>query len=205
MEKILPMARPRTKPASWADIADRPDCDQLEIIGGEIVRRAMPSIGHAGAEAKYGAVLDPFNRRPGGPRGPGGWRLFVEIHTGYPGGEIYIHDVAGWRRERAEVQALRSSDWPLMVRPDWVCEVVSPKHEKRDYVTKPLVLHAARVPHYWILHPEERILLIHRWSDAGYIVVQRAAAGETIRAEPFEAIEIRVSELLGDDDDDAPP
>jgi hypothetical protein len=30
----------------------------------------------------------------------------------------------------------------------------------------------------------------------------RAAAGETIRAEPFEAIEIRVSELLGDDDDD---
>jgi hypothetical protein len=57
-----------------------------------------------------------------------------------------------------------------------------------------------------ILHPEERILLIYRWSEAGHIVVQRAAAGETIRAEPFEAIEIRVSELLGDDDDeDAPP
>ena len=45
-------------------------------------------------------------------------------------------------------------------------------------------------------------MLIHRWSDAGYIVVQRAAAGETIRAEPFEAIEIRVSELLDEDDDD---
>jgi hypothetical protein len=106
------MATPRTKPATWADVTDRPDRDQLEIIGGEIVRRAMPSLGHAGAEAKYGAVLDPFNRRPGGPHGPGGWRIFVEIHTGYPGVEIYIHDVAGWRRERAEVQALRSSDWP---------------------------------------------------------------------------------------------
>jgi hypothetical protein len=48
-------------------------------------------------------------------------------------------------------------------------------------------------------------LLIHRWSDAGYIVTQRAAAGETIRAAPFEAIEIQMSELLGDDDDDTPP
>lgn len=83
-----------------------------------------------------------------------------------------------------------------------VCEIVSPKHEERDYVTKPLVLHAARVLHYWILHPEERSLLIHRWSEAGYSVVQRAAAGETIRAEPFEAIELHVSELLDDDDDD---
>jgi Uma2 family endonuclease len=182
---------------------DRPDRDQLEIMGGEIVRRAMPSVGHAGAQAKYGAVLDPFNRRPGGPRGPGGWRIFVEIHTGYPGGEVYIHDVAGWRRDRAEVQALRSADSPVMVRPDWVCEVVSPRHEKRDYVTKPLVLHAAGVAHYWILHPEERILLVHRWSDAGYIVVQRATVGDTIRAEPFEAVEIRVSELLGDDDDES--
>jgi hypothetical protein len=54
-----------------------------------------------------------------------------------------------------------------------------------------------------ILHPRRRMLLIHPWSD-GDIVVQRASAGETIRAEPFEAIKIRVSELLGDDDDDAP-
>jgi len=33
----------------------------------------------------------------------------------------------------------------------------------------------------------------------------RSADGETIRAEPFEAIEIDVSELLDDDDDDDDP
>jgi len=33
--------------------------------------------------------------------------------------------------------------------------------------------------------------------------VQRAAAGETVRAEPFEAIELRVGTLFGDDEDDA--
>jgi hypothetical protein len=58
------------------------------------------------------------------------------------------------------------------------------------------------VTHYWVLDPVERIILVHRWSPDGYIVVQRAAAGETIRAEPFEALELRVGVLFGDDDDD---
>jgi hypothetical protein len=31
--------------------------------------------------------------------------------------------------------------------------------------------------------------------------VQRAAAGDRVRAEPFDAIEIRVSELFGDEDE----
>lgn len=60
----------------------------------------------------------------------------------------------------------------------------------------------AEVPHYWILDPDERILLVHRWSRDGYTVVQRAAAGETVRAEPFEAIELRVGGLFGDEEDD---
>ena len=58
------------------------------------------------------------------------------------------------------------------------------------------------MPHYWILDPDEKILLVHRWSPDGYTVVSRAAAGETVRAEPFEAIELRVSALFGDEDED---
>ena len=55
----------------------------------------------------------------------------------------------------------------------------------------------------WVVDPEERILLRHRWSPDGYTVVQRAAAGETVRAEPFGAIELQVGVLLGDDQDGA--
>jgi hypothetical protein len=45
-------------------------------------------------------------------------------------------------------------------------------------------------------------LLVHRWAPDGYLVVQRAATGETVRAEPFDAIELRVGFLFGDDEDD---
>jgi len=46
------------------------------------------------------------------------------------------------------------------------------------------------------------LLLVHRWSPAGYTVVQRATAGEVVRAEPFDAIELRVGEPFGIEDDD---
>jgi Uma2 family endonuclease len=192
------MVAPLRRPATFEDLLARGDTDRLEIVEGEIVEKAAPSPGHSLSETKLAVAVDPFNRRPSS-RGPGGWWIFTEIHVGYPGGEIYGHDTAGWRRDRL---AMRPEEWPVRTRPDWVCEIASPKHERNDLVVKPRVLHGAEVPHYWILDPEERILLVHRWSSDGYTVVQRAAAGETVRAEPFDAIELRVGVLFGDDEDD---
>jgi hypothetical protein len=58
------------------------------------------------------------------------------------------------------------------------------------------------VPHYWIGNPEEKTLVVHRWSDSGYVIVLTAASGETVRAEPFDAVELRVGILFGDEEDD---
>lgn len=188
------MPTPARKPATLDDLVARGDSDRLEIIGSAIIEKAMPSPAHARAERKLASVIDPFDRGPGGG-GPGGWWLFTEIHVAYAQGEIYCHDAAGWRRDRVPECP---SEWPVRARPDWVCEIVSPKHERQDLVDKPRVLHSAEVPYYWVLDPEEQLLLVHQWAAAGYIVIQRAAAGETIRAAPFEAIEIRISALFGD-------
>ena len=189
---------PRPAPATAEDLVARADSDRLEIVAGELVEKAAPSPGHSFAEAKLAVAVDPYNRRPSS-RGPGGWWIFTEIHVEYPRGEIYCHDVAGWRRDRL---ALRPTEWPVRVRPDWVCEIVSPRHERNDLVIKPRTLHGAEVPHYWLVDPEEQLLLVHRWSPDGYTVVQRATAGETIRAEPFDGIELRVGVLFGHDEDD---
>ena len=194
------MAVRSPKPATLEDLEQqmlRSGNERLEIVGGEIVEKAVPSPDHSFSSFKLGELIAPFNRKPGGRRGPGGWWLFTEIHTAYADGAVYCHDAAGWRRDR---MATRPDEWPVRIRPDWVCEIVSPKHEKHDHVTKPRTLHAAEVPHYWLLHPEEKLLLVQRWSHDGYVIVQRAAAGEVIRAEPFEAIELRVGAVFGDDD-----
>jgi len=193
------MAASSRKRATLEDLQQRGDRDRLEIVDGELVERAAPSPNHSFAGIKVGVAIDPFNRRPG-TRGPGGWWIFTEIHVSYPrAGELYCHDVAGWRRERLPE---RPTKWPVVDRPDWVCEIVSPNHERTDLVDKPRTLHAAGVAHYWVLDPEERILLVHRWSADGYLVIQRAKAGEKIRAEPFDAIELEVGVLFGDEETD---
>lgn len=179
------------------ELIGRGDRDELELVRGEIVARVIPSPAHNFVAARLPGLVDAFNRRPAAGC-PGGWWLFVSIHVAYTNGELYCHDAAGWRRDRVPV---RPTEWPVRVRPDWVCEIESPKHRRRDELDKPQVLHAAEVPHYWLINPEEQILLIHRWSPDGYVIVQRATAGEIIRAEPFGAIELRLSELFGVEDE----
>ncbi|MBX3156495.1 MAG: Uma2 family endonuclease [Deltaproteobacteria bacterium] len=186
------------KPKTVADLAAIADHDRLEIIGGSIVEKAVPSPDHAFTKARLGGLLHGFNRRPG-RRGPGGWWILPEIHVEYRTGEVYCHDVAGWRRERVPEFP---TTWPTKLRPDWVCEIVSPKHERNDLVVKPRTLHGVEVPHYWAVHPEEKMLLVHRWDTAGYTVVLTATSGDRVRAEPFEAIELDVAELFGDETDE---
>jgi Uma2 family endonuclease len=72
-----------------------------------------------------------------------------------------------------------------------------------DTVTKLRRYHLAGVPHYWILDQVDRTLTVHRHTPDGYLVALRAAADERVRAEPFDAIELQVGMLLGDDPDDA--
>src|ERR1043166_633661 len=67
------MAVPSQKPATLADLLAIEERDRLEIVGGELVEKAMPSWRHSRVEAKYGEILAPFNRKAGGRRGPGGW------------------------------------------------------------------------------------------------------------------------------------
>lgn len=193
------MVAPRSKLAVLADLEQLGDDVSAEIIHGVISEKASPSAEHSGAQLAFGLVLGRrFQRRPGG-RWPGGWWFGTESEVEYETHEIYRHDVAGWRRDRISE---RPSGRPVHVQPDWVCELVSPRNEKRDTVDKFQVLHANRVPYYWLADPIERTLVVHRWEAAGYLVVLTAAVGDVVRAEPFDAVELRLSTLFGDDDDD---
>jgi Uma2 family endonuclease len=171
--------------------------DRLELVDGEIVEQAGGGPEHSHAIARVSSSVDyPFGSRHPGSRGPGGWWIFSDLGVGYTNGDVYAHDLCGFRRDRFPN---RPENFPVMSRPDWACEILSPTHEKRDLVIKPTTLHADGVPHYWVLDHQQKLLFVHRWSPDGYVVVLRASAGDTVRAEPFEAIEIQVSDLFGDD------
>ncbi len=194
------MAAPHRPPkATFADLAALGDDACLELINGTIVEKASPTMEHGRSQQTLGMFLSRrFDRRPGG-RWPGGWWFGTEVDVEYESHQIYRHDGVGWRRDRvADVPTGR----PVQIRPDWVCELLSPSNEKRDLIDKMRVLHAAGVPHYWIGNPEEKTLVVHRWDAKGYLIILTAASGDTVRAEPFDAVELRVGVIFGDEEDD---
>lgn len=193
------MAAPRAQLSTFADLAALPEDARAEIIHGVIVEKASPSAEHGESQASFSATLiRRFQRRPGG-RWPGGWWFGTEIEVQYETHEIYLHDVVGWRRDRVPE---RPSGRPVRTRPDWACELLSRSNVKRDLVDKFQVLHTNGVPYYWIADPLEQTLIVHRWEPAGYLVVLTAAAGDVVRAAPFDAVELAVSRLFGVEEDE---
>jgi Uma2 family endonuclease len=167
----------------------------VELIDGELVHRTMPRPAHGGARAKVAALTDPFNRRAGGPRGPGGWWLMTEVEVLYAlTEEIFRHDMVGFRRER---HPTRPTEMPVNSVPDWACEILSTSTARVDLVKKNRTLHRTGVAHYWIIDPEHETLTVYRHHVDGYVVATTGGVGDIVRAEPFQEIEIDVGELFG--------
>jgi Uma2 family endonuclease len=91
---------------------------------------------------------------------------------------------------------------PVMVRPDWVGEVLSPSNSRNDLVKKMRTYQRCQVPHYWVVDPHQETLTVHRWMPEGYLLVLAAERPDRVRAEPFDAIELSAAALFGDGDDD---
>jgi Uma2 family endonuclease len=179
-----------------ADWLAQPEESRFELIDGEFVEKAAPTIEHGMAQAlTAGRIGDAFNRKPGGSGGPGGWWIGTEIDIALDG-RGFRPDLVGWRRERMPVLP---KERPVTVRPDWICEIVSESNRATDTVKKLRRYHQSGVPHYWIVDQLERTLTVHRHGPDGYLIALRAEAGERVRPEPFDAIELQVAVLLGDD------
>jgi Uma2 family endonuclease len=192
------VAKPRR--ATAADLLAIPEDERFhQIIDGELVPKASPTGEHGDAQSWLSAILKPpFARRSGGGR-PGGWWLMTEVEVLFAADELYRPDLVGWRRERVPE---RPTGTPVRERPDWVCEVLSAGNTRNDTVKKMRVYQRTGVGHYWIVDPVEETLSVHRWTSDGYLVAQKGARGERLRAEPFQEIELQVGLLFGDEPED---
>ena len=193
---MLPvMATSRTNgPATAADLAD---LERHEVVGGAIVQKASPSFEHGSVQNGLGFALGGFRGRGRGEERPGGWWIGTEVELELETHEVYLPDIAGWRIER-NPEPPRGR--PVRVAPDWVCEVLSPSTAARDLGWKLQAYHRAHVGHYWVVDPVNHVLSVYRWQESGYVLVLAAGAGEVVRAEPFEAIQLDIGDLF-----DLPP
>jgi Uma2 family endonuclease len=186
----------RSGPYTIADWQSQPEDRRLELIDGQFVEKAAPTIQHGVAQLSTGSCIgSAFHRKSGGGGKPGGWWIATEVDIVLDE-RGYRPDLTGWRRERMPTMP---TERPIVLRPDWLCEIVSESNRATDTVTKLRRYHQAGVPHYWTLDQVDRTLTVYRHHPEGYLVAVRAEATERVRAEPFEAVELHVAVLFGDD------
>lgn len=176
-----------------ATASDLAGLDRYEIIGGELVEKASPSGEHGMAQGDLLVALSRY-RGSGEDGRIGGWWIGTEIEVELAQHDVYVPDLAGWRIERCPE---RPRGKPVRVIPDWVCEILSPSTAENDTGRKRASYHRAHVPHYWLVDPGNQVLTVLRWQESDYHAVKVAGPGERVAAEPFDAVEIDVSALLG--------
>lgn len=194
----VPLLRPASLDDLLKSIHDGVAC---EIIAGELVEKAAGDIRHGAAQAELTTrVHGGYNRRPrsGGPLG--GWWIRTEVDIWFAD-DVYRPDLSGWRRDRVPVLP---DEWPVPIAPDWVAEVLSASTAKRDLTVKMRGYHAAGVSHYWVVDRQHELFIVYQRTERSYEILLTGTIGETVRAAPFEGIEIDVGRLFGVESDDEP-
>ncbi len=107
--------------------------------------------------------------------------------------DVFVPDLAGWRRERVPPGFLQAAE--ITLTPDWVCEVLSPSTSRFDRKRKPPIYHREGVGHAWPLDPAQRSLEVFRRTPEGGLLVGDHDGAEVVRAEPFAAAALDLSML----------
>ncbi len=175
---------------------EAPDNLVAEILDGELNLSPRPARPHSFTASVLGIRRGPpFMFGEAG--GPGDWIILdePELWLGH-GPDKVVPDLAGWRRARLPAVVSDDKTPPYFdLAPDWVCEVVSAGSERIDRGKKMRIYAREGVPHLWLINPLAKTLEVYCLQDRKWLLLDTHEGDATVRAEPFDAIELRLSDL----------
>ncbi|WP_437288273.1 Uma2 family endonuclease [Sorangium sp. So ce406] len=178
----------------WLAIAES---ERAELIHGALVYHAFPGPQHGFTQGGIFVKLWPYNRKGSGGGGPGGWWISQEVDM-LLGGIGCRPDVVGWRRDKHERAPAPDDRGVVTAVPDFICEVLSSSTARYDQGPKRDAYFQAGVPHYWLVDPTYETLTVLERAERGYVILLVASPGDTVRAAPFDDVEIPAAELFLD-------
>lgn len=184
------MSLPADCLATYEDLCRVPDRLIAQIIADRLITLPRPGPKHVLASSSLGDELTgPFQKGRNG--GPGDWWILdkPELHLGP---DIFVPDLAGWRRERMPVLPETSF---FELAPDWICEVLSSSTAQLDRVDKLPRYAAHGVPHAWLVDPDAQTLEILVLQDARWRLDAAYKAADEVSAPPFDALRFNLAVL----------
>ena len=184
------MGNPADRVATYVDLRDVPDNMVGEILNGELVTHPRPAPRHSHTASAIGAfIFSSFNHKQN--KGDGGWWILDEPEC-HLADDVVVPDIAGWRK--ANMPELPETAW-ISVKPDWVCEVISPSTAKYDRGVKRQIYAREGVGHYWIVDPEAKMVEVFALNEGNWMLLITASDDEVVNLPPFEVLPFDLSAL----------
>jgi Uma2 family endonuclease len=186
------MGSPKPRPATYEDLLRLPESMTGQIVDGELYAMPRPGAPHLLVTSNLGGELNVRFQR--GMGGPGGWWILdePELHLG---ANVLVPDLAGWRIEEMPQFPLDKQFFEL--RPNWVCEVLSPSTASLDRVKKRRLYESAGVQWLWFIDPVGRTVDAYELRSGSYALLGMWGPGEAPQIPPFEAINLELDAIWG--------
>lgn len=158
-----------------------------EHVTGQILRPGVlttmsrPGVAHQLAESMIEEAVRSFDAKKGGR----GWWILREVEVRFPVDLLAVPDLAGWR---VETVPELPRDNPLLVVPEWCCEVLSRSTEKDDRLLKLQLYADAGVRWTWLVDPDLGTVEVFEAVAHRPVRVAFALDHETPVLPPFEVI-----------------
>ncbi len=184
--------------ATVDDLMALPDDAKAELIHGRIYMMAPAAATHSFTTSELFLKIRTHlsDRKGKGPSDTDSWVILSEAWTDYDQDNSFVHDLAGFSRKSLPKLPERG---PIMVKPLWVCEILSPSNWMNDTQRKRVVLEKHGVPYYWLVDPIRKNIQVFELKNPGehYQIIQAAEDANGVTAlPPFGDLELDLMKIF---------
>lgn len=164
----------------YAQIERLPSGVTGEILEPGVLRTmSRPGRPHSRAAKKLIRMLGRFDVEDGGA----GWWILVEPEVRFPGPRLVVPDLVAYRVDRV---AELPNDNPLLIPPDWCCEILSPSTARDDRTIKLPLYASSGVGWTWLVDPELRTVEVFETVGSRPALAAVARDNDTLVLPPFD-------------------
>ncbi len=176
---------PKTK-LTYEDYAKTPDDERWELIDGELIEMASPTVPHQSVDALLGSKLVIFVTELGLGMVFHSIDVVLSLHNTFRPDLIFVSN------ERSDIITHAN----IQGAPDLVVEIRSPSTASLDETTKRELYERYGVREYWMADPDARTLTVLVLGENGYEVAGIYGRGDTLASPTLEGFSLNLDEIF---------
>ena len=162
---------------------------QYELLNGEIVRKASPTVQHQRIARRVVKAFEKYL-----DENPTGELFFAPLDVALDDFNAPQPDIIFIHHERRHI--IHEQEQVIMGAPDLLVEIISSGSIKRDRIEKKDLYEPFGVAEFWIVDPNNRSVEVYHLLDSRYQVFAFAAESGKIYSSVLEGFELEVADIF---------